>query len=233
MTFGSVRGRTFVDGNVFWWDLFQKPADGTGSVERLLTGSADTLFAERDVLSPRSWSLDGRSLLFSVTRAARGDRDIWVMPRDGARTPRPLLTTAFDERAPRFSTDGRWLAYSSDESGRDEVYVMAFPDLSNKKLVSRGGGTEPVWARNGRELFYRAGEKMMAVPVQIEPTFTAGTPQLLFSGRYRSVTRGRSYDVHPDGERFVMIQPPAEGSTHLVVVLNWFEELKRLAPSGN
>jgi len=215
-------------GGHFWYDLFWQRADGSGSAERILTASADTMFETGDVLYPQSWSPDGHSLVFSV-RSATQSWDVWVLDLGGDRTPRALLDMAFNEYFPAISPTGRWLAYSSDESGRYEVYVRAFPDMSSKRLVSRVGGTEPVWAPSGRELFYRAGDKMMAVPVETDPTFTAGTPELLFAGRYHSPNLGlggRSYDVHPDGERFVMVQPPVEGSTHLVVVLNWFEELK-------
>ncbi len=127
-----------------------------------------------------------------------------------------------------FSPDGRWLAYVSDESGRDEVYMQPFPGPGGKRQISTEGGREPVWARNGRELFYRQGDELMAVEITLEP-FTAGKPTMLFEGRYdRSYVAGANYDVTPDGQRFVFIKSSAEelAVTQLNVVLNWFEELK-------
>ena len=114
---------------------------------------------------PGSWSPDGTTLAFHE-RKAGGERDIWTVAR--GQEPMPFLLTPFDERSPRFSPDGRWLAYVSDESGRDEVYVQPFPGPGAKWLVSTDGGREPVWGRDGRELFYRAGDLMMAVPLTFD-----------------------------------------------------------------
>ena len=136
-----------------------------------------------------------------------------------------------------FSPDGRWLAYVSDESGRYEVYVQPYPGPGGKWQISTGGGKEPLWARDGRELFYRNGEQMMAVEITTEPTFSAGTPRLLFEGTYLSGTVFLAYyDVSPDGQRFLMVQASeqqASDPTQINVVLNWFEELKQRVPTGN
>ncbi len=127
------------------------------------------------------------------------------------------------------SPDGRWLAYVSDESRRPEVYVQQFPGGGGKKQISTEGGGVPQWASNGRELFYTNGNKMMAVEIKTGPTFAAGKPWPLFEKQFESV-----YDVSLDARRFLMIQAvePERPATQINVVLNWFEELRRLVPPG-
>ncbi len=132
-----------------------------------------------------------------------------------------------------FSPDGHWIAYTSDESSRLEVYVQPFPGPGGKWQISTEGGIEPVWARNGRELFYRNGEQMMAVDIATQPSFSAGTPYMLFEGESRSQAQGPpSYDVSPDGQRFIMIKADEEEANQINIVFNWFEELKRLVPTN-
>ena len=216
--------REGVPGNLFW-----KLADGTGAAERLTTSE----FRQ----NPSSWSPDGQFLAFhqrpSVIGFSPTGRDIWILPLEGERKPRPLLRTQFNELAPKFSPDGRWLAYVSDESGRYEIYVRPFPEVEEGKWqISTDEGVEPVWAANGRELFYRNedGNRMMAVEITTEPTFRAGTPRLLFEGSYGRSSGGSAfYDVTSDGQSFLMVQAAHEGQIN--VVLNWFEELKRLVPT--
>jgi eukaryotic-like serine/threonine-protein kinase len=130
--------------------------------------------------------------------------------------------------------DGRWLAYTSNESGRDEVYVQSFPGPGGKWQISVSGGTEPVWSHAGSEIFYRVGDKMMVVRVAPGRTFSAEAPRVLFEGRFVPTRRGEAaYDVSPDDRRFVMVQRDAESvATHLNVVLGFSEELKRRAPAG-
>ena len=127
------------------------------------------------------------------------------------------------------------MAYLSDESGRQESYVRPYPGPGRKWQISTDGGTEPVWNPNGRELFYRNGNKVMAVDIATEPVFAAGKPRLLFTGDYMRTSRGiPNYDVSRDGRRFLMVQPSAQENatpTQIIVVLNWFEELKRLVPT--
>ena len=136
---------------------------------------------------------------------------------------------------PRLSPDGRWLAYTSNEPGRIEVFVQPFPGPGGRSQISIDGGTEPVWSRDGRELFFLSGDKMMAVQITTAPIFTAGTPQALFEGRYlfgpNSVA---AYDVAADGQRFLRVQPmhPDPPVDQIQVVLNWTEELKRLVPTN-
>ena len=142
----------------------------------------------------------------------------------------------FDEAEPRFSPDGRWLAYMSDESGRYEIYVQSYPGPGGKWQISTEGGTEPVWNPNGRELFYRSGDKMMAVEIATRPGFAVGTPRMLFEGRYEAPPFPIvNYDVSLDGQRFLMLKPSEEAAsapTQINVVLNWFEELKQKVPTG-
>ena len=198
--------------------IYSISADGTGEPEPFLSPDASA--------SPHSWSPDGRhlALIMGATEV-----DIWVWARDDGASP--FLTSRFLEESPRFSPDGRWLAYSSDESGRPEVYVQPFPGPGGKLVISTDGGREPVWSPDGRELFYRNGFWMMAVPIQTEPAFQAGTPRVLFERRSPTATSS-NYDVSPDGQRFVMIGlDPESRQSSVHVVLNWFDELQRLVPT--
>ena len=143
-------------------------------------------------------------------------------------------------RAESVSPDGRWAAYVSNESGRDEVYVRPHPGPGGKFPVSTSGGIQPAWGRNG-ELFYRNGDRMMAVPVSTMPTLKIGQPKVLFEGDYELGPGGprtnSNYDVTPDGQRFLMVAPESTADTgqpafrpNINIVLNWFEELKRRVP---
>jgi Tol biopolymer transport system component len=155
--------------------------------------------------------------------------DIWVS--EIGSSPRPLIQTSFNEYWPRLSPDGRFLAYSSDESGRDEVYVQPFPAVDRRWLVSTNGGREALWSRDGREIFYREDDKMMSVAVDTLPEFAARSPRLLFESAafHRNLASGEfNYDVAPDG-RFLMIRrDDALVELQINVVLNWTQELKRL-----
>lgn len=145
------------------------------------------------------------------------------------------------QRAVAFSPDGRWLAYGSNESGRREVYVVPYPVLDGRYQISTQGGGGPVWAGNGRELFYHRLEngilKMMAVEIATEPEFRASLPQQLFEGPYLATTPVKSYDVTSDGQRFLMVRRgkprELEPVTEMHLILNWTEELKRLVPTGH
>jgi serine/threonine-protein kinase len=203
--------------------IFWQLADGSGGLERLTTGSADV---------SASWSPDGQQLAFL---SVRGIPQIWVL-RLSDRKAQAFLQAQTLVGAPQFSPDGRWLAYVSDESGRREVYVQPYPGPGGKWLISTEGGAEPMWNHNGRELFYRSGDKMMAVDISTQPGFAAGKPRQLFEGRYlRSSYSVSSYDVSPDGHRFLMLKSVEQeqaAPTQIKVVLNWSEELKRLVPTG-
>jgi Tol biopolymer transport system component len=178
-----------------------------------------------------SWATEGPTLAFDE-RKPNGERDIWVVSPGS--DPMPFLLTPFDERLPRFSPDGRWLAYVSDEGGRNDVYVQPFPGPGAKWLVSTEGGIEPVWSRDGRELFYRHDDQMMVVAVAATPKgeFQASRPRPLFDMRLDADDNGSNYDVSPDGTWFVVTRsdreaPPAQ----LQVVLNWFNEVRTRAQS--
>jgi serine/threonine-protein kinase len=163
-------------------------------------------------------------------RKPNGERDIWVVTEGN--DPYPFLLTPFDERSPRFSPNGRWLAYVSDESGRDDVYVQPFPGPGPKWLVSTDGGIDPVWSRDGRELFYRRDDQMMVVSVAPGIDFSAGRPRRLFEFHFDNGDNGPNYDVSRDGTYFVMPksdQTPA--SVGLQLVLNWFGEITSRAPT--
>ena len=206
--------------NIFW-----QLADGSGGLERLTNGEYAQV--------PMSWSPDGQLLAFMENNPTTG-YDIWVL-RLADRKAQPFLRTPFNESVPRFSPDGRWLAYISNESSRYEVYAQPYPGPGGKWQISTEGGTEPTWNSNGRELFYRSGDKMMAVDIATQPSFAAGKPRVLFEGRYvPTPATSPNYDVSPDGQRFLMLKPneqEASAPTQINVVLNWFEELKRRVPT--
>ena len=174
--------------------------------------------------------------MLRMSDASPGSGQIPSASSGQVRKAQPFLRTRFDEAVPRFSPDGRWLAYSSFESGRSEIYVQPYPGPGGKWQISTEGGTEPAWNPNGRELFYRSGDKMMAVDITSKPGFAAGTPRNLFEGRYETaIVPIDNYDVSPDGQRFLMLKPIEQtraAPTQINIVLNWFEELKQKVPPG-
>jgi Tol biopolymer transport system component len=205
--------------------LFRQPADGSGTAERLTTSPYINVAG--------SWSPDGQTIAFMEVNPSTGN-DIWTVGV-GDRKARPFLKTQYDETSPDFSPDGHWLAYVSNESGQWEVYVQPYPGPGGKWQISTGGGTEPVWNPAGRELFYRAGNRMMAVAVTLQPGFSAAKPQVLFEGPWLPTPLTLpNYDVSPDGRRFLMLKAVDEDQdTHqIVVVQNWLEELKQRMAAG-
>jgi hypothetical protein len=207
--------------------ILMKPADGSGAEETLVLG-------ESLILVPTSWSSDGKFLAYWTVGSATG-RDIWITPIAGERKPQPFLQTKFNEMQARFSPDSRWIAYQSEESGRYEVYVQPFPGPGGKWQISTNGGTMPVWAQNGRELFYMRSGKLMSVGITSQPTFSASTPQIVAD--YPPLLMGRlsngAYDVSADGQRFLFVKANVENGPpeEVRVVLNWTEELQHLAPT--
>jgi eukaryotic-like serine/threonine-protein kinase len=201
--------------------LFEQSPDGSSSAELLDTHEVDS--------APSDWSRDGRFVVF--TRADnRTHRDIWVLPV-GKRKPYGFLSTEADENQGQLSPDGHWLAYSSNQSGKWEVYVIRFPSGSDQRQVSSGGGRQPRWRADGGELFYLAAEKkMMSVSVNRAAPISFGPPSVLFQTRAHDPVAGSeslSYDVSPDGRQFLinseLPQPPV-GSVD--IVLNWWALLK-------
>ena len=209
------------------WPIFWQLADGSGGLERLWSGSE-----EGGGPSLQSWSPDGQLLAFHQLHPTTR-RDIMVF-RLSDRTVEPFLRTPFAEGGARFSPDGHWLAYVSDESGRPEVYVQPYPGPGGKWLISIEGGAEPVWNPNGRGLFYRSGNRMMVVETTTQPNFS-WKPRVLFEGQYftnRFPQMSAVYDVSPDGQRFLMIKEGDETSpsSQIVVVQNWLDELAQRVP---
>ena len=215
------------------FNLYWQASDGTGTVERL----SESPNGQR----PHIASPDGTRLVFREDAPKTG-QDLMVLTLDKDRRAQPLVQTTFNELDADISPDGRWLAYQSDESGQNEIFVRPFPNVGGGRWqISTGGGLQPHWARNGQELFYLAPTgTLMSVRIEHGPTFAAATPTKLFEGRGRyylggAANTGRAYDVSPDGRRFLMIK--TSGGTDgtaapasITVVLNWTEELKRLVP---
>jgi len=202
-------------------NLFWQLADGSGGAESLLANDRG------DVAG--SWSPDGQTLAYQETSPGAG-YDLWVF-RLGDHKAQPFLQTRFNEISPRFSPDGRWIAYASDESGRYEIYVQPYPGPGGKWQISTDGGTEPVWVRNG-ELFYRSGDKMMAVETTTQSNFSADKPKLLFERHYATYNTMPAYDVTPDGQRFLLAKTGGQAPEEINVVLNWVEELKQKSTAG-
>jgi serine/threonine-protein kinase len=193
--------------------LIRKPFDGNGPEEILVAGVANV-----GATRAGSWHRSGEWVAY-------GDAsDIIVVPVKGNRVPVPIIATPDNELFPTFSPDGRWIAYQSDATGRFEIHVRPFAGASSPAQVwqvSLEGGTRPIWARTGRQLFFRSGTRLMAVDVADGPSFSAGRPRQVFDGRFAD-----SYDVAADG-RFLMIRNPSRtGPDELRFVLNWFENLK-------
>jgi serine/threonine protein kinase/Tol biopolymer transport system component len=216
--------------------IYWKAADGTGGVTKL--GSAP----DRSLI-PFSWSKDAKTLAVLEATPDPLKFEIGMLSMEGDHARKPLLQGKHDELFPKISPDGRWIAYSSNESGKQEVYVRPFPDVESggRWQISTSGGDSPLWSPDGHELFYRQGDSFMAVAVEMAPTFKPGNPKLLFKGTYLSVDVPKEWimwDIHPDGKRFLMIKPPALGggqskdqSRKINIVLNWFEELKQRMPT--
>jgi serine/threonine-protein kinase len=209
--------------------LYWRAADGTGAVEPLLKGSAP--------LWPLSITPDGTRLVYGQGPFFFGT-DLHVLTLDAQRRSESLIVTEFNESDAEISPDGQWLAYGSNLSGREEVYVQRFPPAGQGRwLISTAGGREPLWSPDGRELFYRTQAGVMRVPVETTSGFAAGAPSLVVAGPYES-GGGRSYDISRDGKRFLMIKAAegidpdsvAEGLRQIVVVQHWFEDLTARVP---
>lgn len=195
-------------------DLYRAMADGS-ALPQLLRHEAGSL-------GEAEYSRDGKWLLY------RARWDLFAVRTDGDTTPIPLVMGQFRAATPRLSPDGRWLAYSSNESGQREVYVRPFPNTRTAKWQISQGGFSPVWSRDGRELFYINGRyELVTAPVLPGVTFSLGKQRVLLSvARYEMVWPQRNYDVSPDGSRFIMIRSPQKTRDELIVVENFFEGLK-------
>jgi Tol biopolymer transport system component/DNA-binding winged helix-turn-helix (wHTH) protein len=212
-------------------NLYYMRADGAGPAVRLTNSK------NRQV--PYSFSPDGKRLAF-FEFDPRTKVDIWTLPLADLESdhpkvgkPEPFLVTSSDERAPMFSPDGRWLAYESDESGRSEVYVRPFPGPGGNWQISTDGGDRPVWSKKGPELFYRSSEGMMVASYKVNGAALVASKPRLWAAKN---DLGTYFDLAPDGKRFAVLQPAAAsehgGSEHVMLLQNFFDELRRRAPAG-
>jgi len=178
---------------------------------------------------PITWTPDGSELLFFEVDARSGvGGNIFVWSPSGSGEPTPVLATEFKEWSASLSPDGRFLAYASNATGRNEVYIQPYPGPGRMIPVSTEGGTEPLWSPDGRELFYRNGSRVMLVDVIDRPSFSVSTPRLLFEGSFsQDHCCGVNYDIHSDGERFVMIEEAGATASRIHVITNWNEDVKR------
>lgn len=192
--------------------------------------TAETLVSGGTDLQANDWSRDGKLLLFTDAGTSTG-WDLWTLDLQakGAK-PVPYLQTPAGERYGAFSPDGRWVAYQSDESGQLEVYVQSFPAGAGKFQISTRGGISPRWRADGRELYFRSEGNLTAVTIQTSPRFEAGAPQHLFSAPLAVAGTVRSYDVSPDGSRFLMAVPSTDerdvAAANATVIVNWQAGLK-------
>ena len=213
----SPDGRTIAYGKV-GAGIYRKPANGAGGEELLVRS--------RSLAVPKSWSPDGRFIVYAQINRDTG-ADLLAVPVEGDRTPFVVAATPANEDQGQFSPDGHWLVYTSNESGQSEIYAIPFPPSSSggKWMVSRGGGVQARWRRNGRELFYISPDsRMMSVEVTTGPVLQFGTPRPLFQTEIVDTgirTGPISWDVAPDGNRFLIITANASDTSSLTVVLNW------------
>jgi Tol biopolymer transport system component len=189
------------------WDLYERPADGTGSQTLLLKTPENE--------SPLDWSRDGRFLLF-LGQSAKTDFDVWVLPLTGDKKAFPIAQSPFNETPATFSPDGRWVTYCSNESGRVEVYAVPFPGPGPRVQISVGGGVAPRWRRDGRELYYSTAKGVVAVAVETRgSTLVTGTPHVLFDARGLTLITPA-----PDGQRFLALKNVSPVSP-VSILLNW------------
>jgi Tol biopolymer transport system component len=215
--------------------IYQKPANGASGEELLLPSDKQEV-----QIWPTSWSRDGRFILYAHGAITLSKADIWVLPLEGARKPRPFIQAPAAAYDGQFSPDGRWVAYTSKESGRDEVYIVPFDAArvlnpgsgsagasgGGKWLVSISGGRFPRWRRDGKEIFYLSpASQMMAAQVEVKGnSIEVRTPQVLFRSAVEA--SGAPYDVTPDGKKF-MINTHNEQTTPLTLMVNWTANLKK------
>ena len=193
--------------------LFRAPADGSGRAEQLVPGDG--------LLVPDSWTSDGKMLLYTSGAGAAS----LTIGSTGVVKPYALVGSSILDRDAQISPDGKWVAYTSDESGRHEIYAQAFPGPGGRIAISRGEGQEPRWSGDGRELFYRNARthQMVQVDFQTGSSLQAGPPKPLFE------LRSPYWDVTPDGKQFLVVkqEESSDAPTKVQVVVNWFEELRQ------
>lgn len=201
--------------------IYLKQANGSGKEELLLSGGLN--------VRPQDWSQDGRSLVFMQTGGKTGT-DLWRLPLEGEHKPVPYLQTPFNESDAQFSPDGRWMAYTSNESGPPQVYVQSIPASGAKFQISSAGGVQPRWRRNGKELFYiSADNKLTSVSIKIGETVEASTSTTLFDldPIYPAFMGLWAYEPSADGQRFLVLTSKSGANRPILVVLNWQAGIKR------
>jgi serine/threonine-protein kinase len=205
-------------------NLYWIPVDGSGDEVRLTSKPGV-------VQTPTSVSSDGRLLLYNETGSDEPEGvGVWVLPLDGERTPRRLFPMPAPGENAQISPDGRWVAYQATVSSRPEVFVAPLSGSGERRLVSTDGGTEPLWSRDGRELFFQSGTRLMGVTVTPGATFSASLPRVVHEGRFfRTINGNTSFSITRDGARFLRIQPvnPEPAIRRIELVFDWFSELKR------
>jgi serine/threonine-protein kinase len=205
------------------YNLYMKPARGSGDAECLMNAELSQFESS---ISP-----DGKHLVYRENHPETGT-DLWILPLEGNRKPHPYIVTPFDEYSPMISPNGNFVAYTSNESNRNDVYVRTFPDSSGGKWqISSDGGTEPLWTRDGKNLIYRDGDEIVSVAIETEPQFKIVDKRALFKDVYITNSRYTNYDVHPDDKYLVMIRNISEPLFKITVVQNWPEELRRIVPT--
>jgi len=198
-------------------DIWRRAADGSGGPEHVLERPGQQF----EIALPGT----GGAALIREIAATAGD--LYVLPLAPVTEPRPWVVSSFSERAPSLSPDARWAAYTSNESGQDEIYVRAFPEAEGRWQVSSGGGTEPLWSSDGRTIYYRRADTLYATAVQTRPTFAAGQRRTVFVTDFLEIPNHTNYDRDRRTGEFAVIARGEGTETALVVVLNWFEELRQ------
>jgi serine/threonine protein kinase/Tol biopolymer transport system component len=210
--------------------FFSERPGTSGIYEQAVGADAELMLATTDTRRfswPGSWSAQGHLAFEASGRDT--ESDVWILTDHGSE-PTVFIRTPAAEWGPAFSPDGRFIAYTSDESGQYEIYVKRYPATEERWQISSGSGEEPVWSAAGNELFFRRGREWLSASIRMAPDFEAQPPRVVFNGNYTNVP-GLSYDVTPDGMRFLVLKPPQqEPPTQIHVVANWFEELRTLVP---
>jgi serine/threonine-protein kinase len=199
-------------------NLYIQPADGSREPQRLTSSS--------NLQLPWGWAREGRTLIY--TEGTPGSTDILELDIEGPRVPRPVLATSFDERQPALSPDGRWLAYQSNELGAVEVLVRPYPDTARARYqISVGGGTSPLWSRDGRALYFRQGDSLFRCRVTSNSSLSAGVPERVATAAGDATLLLSHFDLLPDGSRFALVRPVAGGDTaEYRVIVNWLNEVR-------
>ena len=213
---------TFSSTREGYYDIYTRPPEGNAEPKQLLSTPSSA--------GASDWSLDGKYLLYTIN-GPNDPLDVWYLERkqdDGGFDAMPFVQTPFRETRPRFSPDGRFVAYVSNKSGRNEIYVRTFPNRDDDRQISANGGTRPLWSRDGKELFYVQGDTLMTTAVSTEPAFATGTTTPMF--RHESLgSGGAGYDVRADGQRFVVaetVESEEKEPPRIHIVQNWYEEFR-------